>query len=52
MGVSIENCPIDKKVTIQGKGLHGLSKPNKAIDVGNSGTTIRILSGNTLWTKI
>ena len=45
MGVNIENNLIDKKVTIHGKGLHGLSKPSNPIDVGNSGTTIRILSG-------
>ena len=45
MGVNIENNPIDKKVTIHGKGLHGLSKASNPIDVGNSGTTIRILSG-------
>lgn len=45
MGINIENDPKDKKVTIHGKGLSGLIKPCKAIDVGNSGTTIRILSG-------
>ncbi len=45
MDVNIENNLIDKKVTIHGKGLHGLSKPSNPIDVGNSGTTIRILSG-------
>jgi len=33
------------KLVIKGKGLQGLSKPAGILDVGNSGTTIRILSG-------
>lgn len=33
------------RLTITGKGLKGLYKPNKSLDVGNSGTTIRLLSG-------
>ena len=28
-----------------GKGLHGLKSPNDILDVGNSGTTIRLMSG-------
>lgn len=32
-------------VTVKGKGLHGLSAPNNILDVGNSGTTTRLLSG-------
>lgn len=32
-------------LTISGKGLHGLSEPNDVIDCGNSGTTIRLISG-------
>jgi len=32
-------------LTIQGKGLYGLSEPRDVIDCGNSGTTIRLLSG-------
>lgn len=32
-------------VTINGKGINGLKKPNEILDVGNSGTTIRLLSG-------
>ena len=32
-------------VAIQGKGLHGLTEPQDVIDAGNSGTTIRLLTG-------
>ncbi len=32
-------------ITIHGKGLHGLSEPNDIIDCGNSGTSIRLLTG-------
>lgn len=32
-------------VIIRGKGLHGLTKPEKMLDVGNSGTTTRLISG-------
>lgn len=44
MGVNIEG-PVDGKVSIQGVGLHGLKAPHKAIDLGNSGTSIRLMSG-------
>jgi len=32
-------------VIIHGKGLNGLSQPNNMLDVGNSGTTTRLISG-------
>ena len=32
-------------LTIEGLGLHGLSEPAGVIDCGNSGTTIRLISG-------
>jgi 3-phosphoshikimate 1-carboxyvinyltransferase len=32
-------------LVIHGKGLHGLSEPGDIIDCGNSGTTIRLISG-------
>lgn len=44
MGVHIEG-PDQGRVTIHGVGLHGLTKPEKIIDCGNSGTTMRLLSG-------
>ena len=43
MGIPIEQ--VQDKVTIQGKGLYGLSKPDSILDVGNSGTTMRLMSG-------
>ena len=43
LGIEIEET--DSTVTVQGKGLHGLSAPDGILDVGNSGTTTRLLSG-------
>lgn len=43
MGISIENN-IDT-VLIKGNGLHGLKEPASVLDVGNSGTTTRLMSG-------
>lgn len=44
MGVEIEG-PVDGKVTIHGVGMNGLKKPDAALDMGNSGTSMRLLSG-------
>ncbi|WP_040725076.1 3-phosphoshikimate 1-carboxyvinyltransferase [Thiomicrorhabdus sp. Kp2] len=44
MGVKIEG-PNDGNVTIHGVGLRGLKKPNKPLDMGNSGTSTRLLAG-------
>ncbi len=44
MGVEIDG-PKDGQVTIHGVGLHGLRAPAGALDLGNSGTSIRLLSG-------
>ncbi|MCR8745387.1 3-phosphoshikimate 1-carboxyvinyltransferase [Romboutsia lituseburensis] len=43
MGVEIEIN--DKDVFVKGNGLYGLKKPSDILDVGNSGTTIRLISG-------
>ena len=43
MGVNIENE--NGKVIVHGRGLHGLKKPESVLDVGNSGTTTRLMSG-------
>lgn len=43
LGVDID---IDgEHIIVHGKGLHGLSAPKEVLDVGNSGTTIRLISG-------
>lgn len=44
MGVEIEG-PEKGNVTIQGVGLRGLKKPSKPMDMGNSGTSTRLLAG-------
>lgn len=43
MGIEIENT--SDEVLVHGKGLHGLRAPEDTLNVGNSGTTIRLLSG-------
>lgn len=43
MGVDIENNT--DRVLIHGAGLHGLQAPSQMLDVGNSGTTTRLISG-------
>jgi len=45
MGIEIEGPDENNNVTVYGKGLHGLTAPNSELDVGNSGTSIRLLSG-------
>ena len=44
MGVTIRG-PIDGYIEIDGVGLHGLKAPEAVLDMGNSGTSIRLLSG-------
>ena len=43
MGVSIERKGSD--VIIQGVGMHGLKMPTNSLNLGNSGTSIRLMSG-------
>ena len=45
MGIQIDNDRITNTVKIHGKGLHGLCKPADILNVGNSGTTTRLMSG-------
>jgi 3-phosphoshikimate 1-carboxyvinyltransferase len=44
MGIQAE-IEDDGTVTIHGNGLNGLREPEDVIDIGNSGTSIRIMSG-------
>jgi 3-phosphoshikimate 1-carboxyvinyltransferase len=43
LGVTIEES--DNQLRIIGKGFEGLTEPTEVLDVGNSGTTIRLLMG-------
>ena len=43
MGVSIEQN--GQHVIVKGNGLHALQAPSEILDVGNSGTTTRLISG-------
>ncbi|WP_058486238.1 3-phosphoshikimate 1-carboxyvinyltransferase [Defluviitalea phaphyphila] len=43
LGIKIEITK--EKVIVHGKGLFGLSAPSDILDVGNSGTTIRLMTG-------
>lgn len=44
MGVSIEG-PDNGRVLIHGVGMRGLKKPEQPLDLGNSGTSMRLLAG-------
>lgn len=43
LGINIEEK--NNTVLVHGNGLHGLKAPQKLLDVGNSGTTTRLISG-------
>jgi 5-enolpyruvylshikimate-3-phosphate synthase len=43
LGIAIERDGRD--VIVQGKGKHGLQKPDASLDCGNSGTTMRLFAG-------
>ncbi len=43
LGVNIEDK--QEKIVIRGKGKHSLKEPFNVIDLGNSGTSIRLISG-------
>ena len=43
MGIKIEEH--DQKIKVYGKGIHGLRKPSGDLNLGNSGTSMRLLAG-------
>ncbi|MGJ9382030.1 3-phosphoshikimate 1-carboxyvinyltransferase [Salipaludibacillus sp. CF4.18] len=43
LGIKIEEN--EDRIVVHGKGLQGFQEPQSILDVGNSGTTIRLLSG-------
>ena len=44
MGVEIERPKADEAI-VHGRGMHGLSPPRGALDLGNSGTAMRLFAG-------
>ncbi|MFX4226844.1 MAG: 3-phosphoshikimate 1-carboxyvinyltransferase [Porticoccaceae bacterium] len=44
MGVEISD-PVDGNLEIEGVGMKGLKQPNAPLDMGNSGTSMRLLCG-------
>ncbi len=44
MGVTVERHS-DTALTVHGRGLHGLSAPDRVLDMGNAGTAIRLSMG-------
>jgi len=44
-GLGVELREDGDTVTVSGRGLRGLRAPSRVLDAGNSGTTIRLLSG-------
>lgn len=44
MGVQTERTE-PGRLSVQGVGLHGLSPPSRALDLGNSGTAMRLMAG-------
>lgn len=43
--MGIEILESKEEILVKGKGLHGLTRPDSILDVGNSGTTTRLISG-------
>ena len=44
MGVTVDRHS-DTALTVHGRGLHGLSAPDRVLDMGNAGTAIRLSMG-------
>ena len=45
LGIEMNICNNFETVTVYGKGLHSFTEPKNILNCGNSGTTIRLLSG-------
>jgi len=43
MGIDITET--EEEILIEGRGLHGLAEPDDVLDCGNSGTTMRLMTG-------
>jgi len=44
MGVKVDQTA-ENELTVKGNGLYGLTEPGDVLDAGNSGTTMRLLTG-------
>ena len=44
MGIDIEQ-PTPTELIVHGNGMRGLKKPQEALDLGNSGTAMRLMAG-------
>ena len=44
MGITIER-PTETELVVHGAGLHGLRAPDGELDLGNSGTAMRLMAG-------
>jgi 3-phosphoshikimate 1-carboxyvinyltransferase len=44
MGIQIEQAG-PTNIVVHGRGLHGLDRPERALDLGNSGTAMRLMAG-------
>lgn len=45
LGIAVEREKGNGLIRVHGRGLHGLHAPSSVLDTGNSGTTMRLLSG-------
>jgi 3-phosphoshikimate 1-carboxyvinyltransferase len=45
LGIQIDGKEGDDKLTVTGAGLHGMREPDEILYCGNSGTTMRMMSG-------
>lgn len=45
MGITITEHGKDRLLRIHGRGLHGLQAPGHPLDLGNSGTSMRLMAG-------
>ena len=45
LGIVIEELDDGRLIRVHGRGLHGLKAPTQVLDCGNSGTSMRLLTG-------
>jgi len=45
LGVTIHHDPVKKTIEVHGVGMHGLKPPHRDLNMGNSGTAMRLMLG-------